>query len=109
MKKDSTVMQFILIAYDGLDEDAKKRRLLAREDHIKLGDKMVKTGSLIHGGALLDENNNMIGSILICEFDSRNDLNKWLEIEPYVTGGVWKNIEILPYRVGPSFLKKNQS
>ena len=33
-KKDSAVMQFILIAYDGLDEDAKKRRLLAREDHL---------------------------------------------------------------------------
>ena len=98
-------MQFIVIAYDGTDEEALSRRLAVREEHIKLGDKMVAKDHMLHGGAILDDEGNMIGSVLVCDFPSRKELDAWLKIEPYVTGNVWQNIEVKPYRIGPSFLK----
>jgi uncharacterized protein len=75
-----------------------------REQHIVLGDKLVAEGKMLYGTAILDEDGNMIGSMLILNYDSRAELDKWLEIEPYVTGDVWQDIQIRPVRVGPSFV-----
>ena len=97
-------MQFMLLAYDGTDADALARRLAVREQHIALGDKLVAEGKALFGTAILDENGNMIGSMYILDYDSRAELDKWLEIEPYVTGDVWRDIQIRPVRVGPSFV-----
>ncbi len=96
-------MQFLVIGYDGTDEKALERRLAVRESHIALGDKMRDAGNMLYGAAILDEQNRMIGSVLICDFDSREDLDKWLKTEPYMTGGVWQSIEIHNCKVGPSF------
>ena len=96
-------MQFMLLAYDGTDKAAPARRLVVREQHIALGDKLVAEGKMLYGTAILDENGNMIGSMLILNYDSRTELDKWLQIEPYVTGDVWHDIQIRPVR-GPSFM-----
>src|SRR2546430_16628202 len=92
----------MLLAYDGTDAAAPARRLAVRQEHIALGDKLVAEGKMLYGTAILDENGNMIGSMLILEYDSRAELDNWLEIEPYMTGKVWHNIQILPVRVGSS-------
>jgi hypothetical protein len=97
-------MQFMLLAYDGTDAAAPARRLAVREQHVALGDKLVVEGKMLYGTAILDENGNMIGSMLIVEYDSRAELDKWLEVEPYMTGDVWHDIQIRPVRVGPSFV-----
>jgi len=104
-RKD-TSMQFIVIAYDGTDEEALQRRLAVREVHIALGDSLVASGQQLYGVALLNDAGKMIGSVLICDFPSREEFNVWLAKEPYVTGHVWERIEVLPCRVGPSFQKK---
>jgi len=96
-------MQFLLIAHDGDDDDALNRRLQAREQHIALGDEMVANGSMLYGGALLDEQDKMIGSVLVLDFPTRQELDAWLKIEPYVLGDVWRRIDVQPFRVGPSF------
>jgi uncharacterized protein len=96
-------MQFMLLAYDGADEAALARRLAVREQHIALGDKLVAEGKMLYGTAILDESGKMIGSMLIVEYDSRAELDEWLETEPYMTGNVWHDIQIQPVRVGPSF------
>jgi uncharacterized protein len=96
-------VQFMLLAYDGTDAAAPARRLAVREKHIALGDKLVAEGKMLYGTAILDENGNMIGSMLILEYDSRAELDNWLETEPYMTGDVWQDIQIRPVRVGPSF------
>ena len=31
------------------------------------------------------------------------EVKEWLDKEAYVTGGVWKNVQIIPCKVGPSF------
>lgn len=97
-------MQFLVIGHDGTDGDALDRRMAARPAHVALGDRMRASGQMICGAAILDDDGKMIGSVLICEFESRADLDKWLENEPYVTGDVWKTIDIQPCKVGPSFV-----
>ncbi len=97
-------MQFLVTGYDGNDDQALERRLRAREQHIALGDDMVKAGTMHYGVAILTEDGQMIGSTVVVDFPSRDELDAWLKVEPYVTGEVWKTIEIQPCRVGPSFI-----
>lgn len=92
-------MQFIIIGRDGTDAKAKERRLAARAAHIALGEKLRLSGNMWYGAALWDENNEMIGSMLVMDFPSRKELQDWLDKEPYVTGEVWKSFEILKCNV----------
>jgi uncharacterized protein len=96
-------MQFLVIGYDGTDEQALPRRLAVRERHIARNDELRDAGNLLYGVAILDGDGKMIGSVLIYEFGSRTELDEWLKQEPYVTGNVWQKIEIQPCRVGPTF------
>lgn len=104
LMKGEYSMQFMVLAYDGTDSLANDRRLKARTDHIALGDKLVESGNMLFGVALL-ENNQMIGSMVIVDFPTREDVDKWLSVEPYVTEKVWQKIEVTSCQVGPSFVK----
>ena len=92
-------MQFLIIGKDGKDEKAKERRLTARAAHVSLGEKLRSSGNMWYGAALWDDNNEMIGSMLLIDFPSRKELEEWLEKEPYVTGKVWKSVDILKCNV----------
>jgi uncharacterized protein len=92
-------MQFLLLAYDGTDKDAKARRSVVRPAHFAGIKPMVERGELRAAGAILDDAGEMIGSVVLAEFPSRADLDAWLAREPYVKEGVWKNIEIKPFRL----------
>ncbi|HXQ35994.1 MAG TPA: YciI family protein, partial [Anaerolineales bacterium] len=61
---------------------------------------------LLFAVAILDEDSRMIGSMLVVDLASRQKVDEWLQSEPYVTANVWENIEVLPCRVGPSFVSK---
>ncbi len=98
-------MQFIVIARDHKDPQALERRLKVRPEHIALGDKMRKAGTALTGVVLLNEAQQMNGSVYIVDFNSREDLDTWLQEEPYIKNNVWDNIEIIPCKVGPSFIK----
>ncbi len=91
-------MQFLIIAYDGKDANAQNRRTAARPAHIDDAQSLKENGNILIGGAILDENDNMIGSSLIVEFNDRAALDAWLENDPYVTGGVWQDISVKPFR-----------
>ncbi len=97
-------MQFVVTGYDGNDEKAMERRLSVREEHMKLVDTMKNEGKHLYAAALLDENEKMIGSVLIVDFPTREALDGWLKIEPYVVGDVWRRIEITPCKVPPMFM-----
>jgi uncharacterized protein YciI len=87
-------MQFVIMGRDGTDSEAMSRRLAARPAHIALGDKLLESGNMWYGAALLDEGGKMIGSMLLVDFPSEKELQGWLAVEPYVTGKVWESIEI---------------
>lgn len=99
-------MEFLVIAYDGKDDRAIERRLAARSAHLELVNKFIADGNFLYGTAILDENDKMIGTTLVCDFPSRAHLDAWLEVEPYVTGKVWQKIEVHRCKSGPAFAKK---
>ncbi|WP_078548445.1 YciI family protein [Litchfieldia alkalitelluris] len=98
-------MQYIITAYDGTDEKAMDRRLRVREEHLNLVEKMFKAGHHLYGAAILDDEEKMIGSVMVVDFPSREELDDWLKIEPYVIGNVWEKIEVQMCKVAPTFMK----
>ncbi len=92
-------MQFMIVAYDGTDQGALNRRLAVRDSHIAGAIELKNKGNLIAGGAILDDTGRMIGSTTYVEFESRAELDAWLERDPYVTGDVWRDITITPIRL----------
>lgn len=92
-------MQFILIAYDGEDPEALERRMKVRQDHLNKIEILKTTGEFIFGGAILDDKGKMIGSTILYEFPDRKTMDERLKDEPYMTKGVWKRIEIHPFRL----------
>ncbi len=60
---------------------------------------MKDKGTLLTGGAILDDNGTMVGSVAVVDFPSREELDAWLAVDPYVTGGVWRRIDVHPFKV----------
>jgi uncharacterized protein YciI len=87
-------MQFLVVAYDGTDEGALERRLKVREAHLKSAKEMYDNGRWLYACAILNDDGKMIGSMIVCEFPSRDELEQWLKEEPYVVGNVWQKIEV---------------
>ena len=83
-------MQFVVIAYDG--EGMRERRMAVRPRHLE---GMAALGShVICAGGLLEEEGKMKGSVLIMEFENRDELEAYLANEPYVQEHVWEKIEV---------------
>ena len=83
-------MQFVIRAYDG--EGMLDKRMEVRPRHFEGMEKM-KEHTLCAGG-MLDEEGKMIGSLLVMEFQTREELNEYLANEPYVVENVWERIEV---------------
>jgi uncharacterized protein YciI len=96
-------MQFLVTGRDGTDEGALERRLKTRDAHIAMCDTLFNQKKLLFGVALLDDNEKMVGSNMVFDVESREELDALLAVEPYVTGNVWETIDIQPCRLGPTF------
>jgi uncharacterized protein YciI len=92
-------MQFLLLAYDGTDPAAPERRQKVRQQHLDKIQELKKSGEFLFGGAILNDEGKMIGSMILYEFSDRTILDERLKDEPYITEGVWKNLEIRPFRL----------
>jgi uncharacterized protein YciI len=91
-------MQFLVIARDGTDEGALDRRQQTRPAHLAGIGPLVESGNVLVGGAILSDAGDMIGSTLLVEFPSREEVDDWLARDPYVTDGVWQEFEVHPFR-----------
>jgi uncharacterized protein YciI len=92
-------MQFLLVAFDGTDSGALERRMKARPEHLEKVAVLKKRSEFLLGGAILDEEERMIGSMIVYEFPDREALEESLKNEPYIINKVWQEIEIRPYRL----------
>lgn len=100
-------MQYLLIAYDGTDEQALERRMAVREAHLANAQRMFEKGELWYAAGILNEEGRMIGSMMLCNFPSLQEMeNRWLKNEPYILGKVWEKIEINRAQVAPFCLNK---
>ncbi|MBP5386403.1 MAG: hypothetical protein J6Y97_03345 [Prevotella sp.] len=84
------MMQFVIKAYDG--EGMLDKRMEVRPRHLEGMEKM--RNHVICAGGLLDDEGKMKGSLLVMEFQNREELDEYLAHEPYVVEHVWENIEI---------------
>ncbi len=93
-------MQYLIIAYD--NDDAQERRLEVRDAHIEGAKKLMNEGKIINAGALI-EDDIMVGSSLFVDFENDDELNTWLENEPYVKNNVWnmEEFQIVPIKLLP--------
>ena len=92
---------YAVTAHDGTDLQALDRRMAAREMHLAVARQMKADGKIIQAGALLGNDGRMVGSLLIVAFASRAELDAWLATDPYVTGNVWRHIEVHPFQPAP--------
>ncbi len=92
-------MQFILIAYDGTDSGAPDRRMQSRPEHLEKIGHVKETGKFLCGGAILNDDGNMIGSMILYEVADRAELDRLLHDEPYINNKVWEKIDIRPFRM----------
>ena len=83
-------MQFVITAYDGAG--MLEKRMEVRPLHLE-GMERLKS-HLIAAGGLLDEEGKLKGSVLIMEFQSREDVDEYLTSEIYVTEQVGEKITV---------------
>lgn len=93
------MQQYIVYGWDGTDEQALDRRMKARPAHFEKAAELKANGNLVLGGAMLNDEGKMIGSTMVVQFGTKEELQQWLLTEPYVTGKVWEKIDTLPFRV----------
>ena len=91
--------QFIILADDYKDENALSRRMAVREDHLARMKEEKDKGNFVIGGARLDDDGKMRGSMLIVNLENEFAVQQWLKVDPYVVGKVWDNIEVRPFKV----------
>jgi uncharacterized protein YciI len=99
-------MQFLVLAYDYSDKDALNRRLAVRDAHLAGAAEMKERGELLYAAAMLTKQETMCGSMMVMCNLSREEIDQWLEKEPYMTGRVWERVEIIPCRVPDKFMSK---
>lgn len=97
-------MQFVVIAYDGTDEKALERRMAVRPEHLRQAERFHESGQWLYACGILNEKGDLIGSMIVCDFSSEEELRRqWLDHEPYVLGRVWQKIAVHPARIPPFF------
>ena len=95
-------MQFMVLGYDGTDDEAGERRAAVRDAHLQQAEDWFHQGRWQYAAGILDDEDRIIGSMIVCDFSSREALEEeWLNHEPYVTGKVWKKIEISRVQSAP--------
>ncbi|WNL42588.1 YciI family protein [Halomonas sp. PAMB 3264] len=94
-------MQYVITAYDFTDEDALSRRMANREAHLAGVKKLIAQGRFLSGGAILDDEGQMIGSTIHVAFENRSALDEWIGQDPYTLGRVWETLDIREVRLVP--------
>lgn len=91
-------MHFAIIARDSVAEGTLAKRMTFRDEHLERIHAMKAEGTIVDGGAILNQAGDMVGSVVLCEFPSRAALDVYIESEVYFRHGIWASLEILPFR-----------
>lgn len=79
-------------------------RQQARTEHLARLDQLRDEGRLLLAGPFpaIDTENpgeaGFQGSLVVAEFDSLEAAQQWAEADPYVAAGVYKDVEVLPFK-----------
>lgn len=86
-------MYVALIARD--KPDALDTRLATRAAHL---DYVAQTGVVRQAGPLLDNNDQMIGSLIILEVDDMDAAMQWAAGDPYSKAGLFHDVELVAWK-----------
>ncbi|HEY4877254.1 MAG TPA: YciI family protein, partial [Puia sp.] len=67
--------------------------------HFENSKRLKALGNFILGGAILNDEGNMVGSNMILQFETEAELQDWLNTEPYITKKVWEKFEVYSFKV----------
>ncbi|MBE9604566.1 YciI family protein [Acetobacteraceae bacterium H6797] len=88
---------FFIMAYD--DPAKPGARMEVRPRHLPLLKAACESGLIRFAGPILEEGGTgMLGSLIVIDLKTREEVQRWLETEPFYTEGVWAKdrITILP-------------
>jgi len=95
----SIMNQYIVTGYDYTDDGALKRRMDVRPHHLDGAKDLKEKGNYVVGGALLNEEGKMMGSVMILQFENEEELEAWKQNEPYITQKIWESVDVKPFKV----------
>jgi uncharacterized protein YciI len=75
------------------------REMAARPAHFRQAALLKASGNFLTGGAILNDDKAMVGSMMLMQFENKLQLENWLSKEPYITGNVWQKWECHPFQV----------
>lgn len=90
-------MLYLVLAHDATDPDAPARRAAVRERHLEGIRPLAQDGRLQVGGAFLDQDGVMRGSMMLIEAEDEASLRRLLDDDVYSREGVWERFEIRPF------------
>ncbi|WP_259066981.1 YciI family protein [Mucilaginibacter sp. X4EP1] len=91
--------QYLITAYDYTDNGALDRRMNVRPHHLDGAKELKESGNYVLGGAILNDDKKMIGSVMVLQFETEEELETWKQNEPYITQKIWQSFDIKPFRV----------
>jgi uncharacterized protein YciI len=97
--------QYLITAYDYTDTEALQRRMNVRPHHLDAAKDLKANGNYILGGAILNNESKMIGSVMILQFETEEELEAWKQNEPYITQKIWESVDVKPFRVASEVAK----
>ena len=93
------MQQYYITGYDYTTPNALQHRMDIRPQHIETVRALRQNGNYVLGGAILNDAGQMIGSVLVLQFETEAQLHHWRDNEPYVVNKVWEKVEIKPFKV----------
>jgi uncharacterized protein YciI len=69
--------QYLITGYDYTDEGALERRMNVRPLHLDGAAGLRASGNYVLGGAILDDSGRMIGSMMVLQFETEQELEAW--------------------------------
>jgi uncharacterized protein YciI len=97
--KITQMNQYIITAYDYTDDGALERRMNVRPHHLDGAKELKANGNFVMGGAMLNDDGKMIGSTMVLQFETEEELEAWKQGEPYITQKVWEIVDVKPFKV----------
>lgn len=93
--------KFLVLVDDFKDSEALARRLQVRDEHLRGARQLHKKGWLEIGGAMVDshESKKMLGSFLLINAESKEEVLETLKKDQYVVGRAWdmSTIRVVPF------------
>ncbi|WP_192820201.1 YciI family protein [Rufibacter sp. LB8] len=91
--------QYLITGLDYTTPGALDHRMAVRPFHFEAIKKYKDSGNFILGGAMLNDEGNMIGSTLVMQFASDEALQQWMDQEPYILEKVWESVTVTQFKV----------